>query len=250
MGKKLEGKVALVTGASKGIGAGIARRLAAEGAAVVVNYATSREGADRVVEEIAAAGGRATAVQADLSKEGDVARLFEEAKAAYGRLDVLVNNAGVYEFASLDQITAERYRWIFDLNVLGLLLATQKAAELFGEGGGSVINVSSGVAILNPAQTTVYTASKAAVDAISRTLAKELGPRGIRVNSLSPGMTATEGFQAAGFAGGEFEQAMVAQTPLGRIGQPDDVATVAAFLASDDAGWVTGQVLQVSGGVV
>ncbi len=250
MSKRLEGKVALVTGASKGIGAEIAKHLAAEGASVVVNYASSKEGADQVVEAIVAAGGKATAVQADVSKEEEIARLLEATQTAYGRLDVLVNNAGVFAFAPLEGVTVQEFRRQFDLNVLGLLLASQKAAALFGEGGGSIINVSSSITALAPPQSAVYTATKAAVDAITRVLAKELGPRGIRVNSLSPGMVETEGFHAAGFAGSDMERGVVAQTPLGRIGQPDDIGKVAAFLASDDAGWVTGQILQVAGGAV
>lgn len=250
MSKKLEGKVALVTGASKGIGAGIAKDLAAEGAKVVVNYASSREGADRVVAEIVAAGGEAVAVQADVSNEADLDRLFADTMTAYGRLDVLVNNAGTYTWMPLEQIDTAAFHRMFDLNVLGLLLASQKAAAAFGEAGGSIINISSGITKLNPATGTVYAATKAAVDTISRSLAKELGPRGIRVNSLSPGMVETEGAHAAGFIGSDFEKGAIAQTPLGRIGQPDDIASVATFLASEDAKWVTGQVLQVSGGVV
>jgi 3-oxoacyl-[acyl-carrier protein] reductase len=250
MSKRLEGKVALVTGASKGIGAAIAKSLAADGAKVVVNYATSREGADRIVGEIVAAGGEAIAVQADVSNEADLDRLFDQTKRAYGRLDILVNNAGVYSFAPLEHIDKELFNRLFDLNVYGLLLASQKAAAAFDEKGGSIVNISSGAAKITPATSTVYSASKAAVDAISGALAKELGPRGIRVNSLSPGMVETEGVHAAGFLGTDFERGMIAQTPLGRIGQPDDIGTVAAFLASDDAKWITGQVLQVSGGVL
>ena len=249
MDKRLEGKVALVTGASKGIGAEIARRLGADGARVVVNYATSKEGADRVVAEIVAAGGEAVAAQADVSKEADLDRLFAEAKAAYGRLDVLVNNAGVYAYSPLEAIDAASFHRMFDLNVLGLLLATQRAAAMM-ENGGSVVNVSSVVVALSPATLTVYTATKAAVDAISRSLAKELGPRGIRVNSLSPGLVETEGTHAAGAIGSDTEKGTIAMTPLGRIGQPDDIAGVASFLASADAKWVTGQVLNASGGVV
>jgi 3-oxoacyl-[acyl-carrier protein] reductase len=250
MSKRLEDKVALVTGASKGIGAAIAKSLAADGAKVVVNYASSREGADRVVGEIVAAGGEAIAVQADVANEADLDRLFDQTKRAYGRLDILVNNAGIYSFGPLDQIDKESFNRMFDLNVLGLLLASQKAAATFDEKGGSIVNISSGVVKLNTAMSTVYTASKAAVDAISGTLAKELGPRGIRVNSLSPGMVETEGVHAAGFLGTDFERGIVAQTPLGRIGQPDDIASVATFLVSDDAKWITGQVLHVSGGVL
>lgn len=250
MSKRLEGKVALVTGASKGIGAEIAKHLAAEGASVVVNYASSKEGADRVVGEIVAAGGRATAVGADVSNEADLDRMFAETASTYGRLDVLVNNAGIYGFSPLDAVTGEEFDRQFGLNVRGLLLATKRAAAAFGDSGGSVINISSGVVKLSPATGTIYTATKAAVDAISRSLGKELGPRGIRVNSLSPGMVETEGAHSAGFMGSDMERMVVAQTPLGRVGQPDDIATVAAFLASEDAKWITGQVLQVSGGVV
>ena len=247
---KLEGKVALVTGASKGIGAAIAKGLAAEGARVVVNYASSREGADRVVAEIVGLGGEAVAAQADVSSEADLDRLFAETKAAYGRLDVLVNNAGVYGFAPLEAITSGEFHRMFDLNVLGLLLASQKAAAAFDEAGGSIVNIGSGIVKLNPAAGTVYTATKAAVDAISISLAKELGPRGIRVNSLSPGMVDTEGARTLGVIGSEMERASVAQTPLGRVGEPDDIASVATFLASQDARWITGQVIQVSGGAV
>ncbi|RYG38119.1 glucose 1-dehydrogenase [bacterium] len=250
MSKRLEGKVALVTGASKGIGAGIAKSLAADGAKVVVNFASSREGADRVVSEIVAAGGEAVAVHADVSSEADLDRLFAETKSAYGRLDFLVNNAGIFSFGALADIEKVAFNRMFDINVLGLLLASQKAAAAFDERGGSILNISSGVVKQNPAMGSVYTASKAAVDAISATLAKELGPRGIRVNSLSPGMVETEGVHTAGFLGTDFERGMIAQTPLGRIGQPDDISTVAAFLASDDAKWVTGQVLQVNGGAL
>ena len=240
----------MVTGASKGIGAGIAKSLAAEGAKVVVNYASSREGADRVVAAIAAAGGQAVAVQADVSKEADLDRLFAETESAYGKLDILVNNAGIYGFSPLEAIDAESFHRMFDLNVLGLLLASQKAAAAFGDAGGSIVNISSGVVKLNLATTTVYTATKAAVDAVSGTLAKELGPRGIRVNSISPGMVETEGVHAAGFIDSDLAKTNVAQTPLGRMGQPDDIASVTAFLVSDEARWITGQVLQVSGGAV
>lgn len=250
MSRRLENQVALVTGASKGIGAAIAKSLAAEGAKVVVNYATSRDGADRVVQDIVAAGGSAVAVQADVSRGEDLDRLFAETLAAYGQLDILVNNAGIYDFYPIDKVEADSFHRMFDLNVLGVLLATQKAVAVFPEGRGNVINISSGVVKLTPAMSTVYTATKAAVDAITATLAKELGPRGIRVNTLSPGMVETEGAHAAGFLGSDFERNMIAQTPLGRIGQPDDIAPVAVFLASDEAKWVTGQVVQVSGGIV
>jgi 3-oxoacyl-[acyl-carrier protein] reductase len=246
---KLTGKVAVVTGASKGIGAGIAKGLAAEGASVVVNYASSREGADRVVAEITARGGKAIAVQGDVSKTGDVKRVFAEAAKAYGKLDVLVNNAGVYAFAPLEAITEDEFHRQFNTNVLGLILATQEAEKHFGPEGGSVINIGSAVTDLNIPQTAVYTATKGAVTSITQVLSKELGPKKIRVNSINPGMVETEGVHAAGFIGGELESQTVAQTPLGRIGQPDDITPVAVFLASADSGWLTGEVLVASGGV-
>ncbi len=245
---KLAGKVAVVTGASKGIGAGIAKAMADAGAAVVVNYAGGKEGADRVVAEIAAAGGRAAAVQADVSKAADVARLFAEAKRLYGRLDVLVNNAGVYEFAQIGEVTEAHFHRLFDINVLGLLLATQEAVKLFGEDGGSVINISSVVSRITPPGLAVYSATKGAVDAITTSLAKELGGRKIRVNAINPGAIDTEGSRAIGMDG-EMANAMIAQTPLGRIGKPEDIAPVAVFLASDDARWTTGETLIVSGGM-
>ncbi|AHF93150.1 dehydrogenase of unknown specificity [Opitutaceae bacterium TAV1] len=246
---KLAGKTALVTGASKGIGAAIARHLAAAGATVVVNYASSREAAERVVSTITAAGGKAIAMQADVSKKPDIDRLFSEAKAAFGRIDILVNNAGIFDFAPLAEVTETHFHRQFDLNVLGLLLASQQAAAQFDpEAGGVIINISSLVSTAAPAGASVYSATKAAVDAISRSLAKELGPRRIRVNSLNPGMVETEGFHAAGFEGSDFQKDVVSRTPLGRIGQPDDIGRVAVFLASDDSGWVTGQSLPVSGG--
>lgn len=246
--KKLQGKVALVTGASKGIGAAIARHLAAEGAAVVVNYATSREGADRVVNDIVAGGGKAIAVQANVAKEADVRKLFAEAKKAFGTLDVLVNNAGIYEFLPLENVTTEHFHKQFDLNVLGLILASQEAAKLFGDKGGSIINISSVVATASPPTGSVYSATKAAVDAVTGSLSKELGPKKIRVNSVNPGMVATEGLHAAGFKDSDFEKQIVAQTPLGRIGIPDDIAPAVVFLASDQASWITGQTLHISGG--
>lgn len=244
----LAGRVAIVTGASKGIGASIAEHLAEAGAAVVVNYASSRSGAERVVEAIAGKGGRAIAVQADLSKELDVRRLFAEAIKAFGRLDIVVNNAGIYEFLPLEQVTAEHFHRQFDLNVLGLLLACQEAARRFGPEGGSIINISSVVATAAPATGAVYSATKAAVDAVTRSLAKELGPRGIRVNSVNPGMVETEGVHAAGFASGDFRTAVEAATPLGRIGQPGDIAPAVVFLASDAARWITGETLHIAGG--
>jgi 3-oxoacyl-[acyl-carrier protein] reductase len=246
---KLANKVALVTGASKGIGAGIAKALAADGASVVVNYSTSKEGADKVVAEIKAKGGKAVAVQGDFSKKEDIGKVFAEVKKNFGRLDTLVNNAGVYNFAPLDQVTSEEYHRIFDLNVLGLLLASKESLKYFGPEGGSIINIGSVVSSLTPPGTSVYTATKGAVDAITHVLAKELGPKKIRVNSINPGMVETEGVHAAGFIGSDFEKNAVAQTPLGRIGQPQDIATVAAFLASDDSAWLTGELLKAGGGL-
>jgi 3-oxoacyl-[acyl-carrier protein] reductase len=246
---KLTSKVAVVTGASKGIGAGIAKGLAAEGAAVVVNYASSKEGAERVVSEIKAKGGKAVAIQGDVSKAKDVQRLFADTKKAFGRLDVLVNNAGVYGFAPLEQITEEQFHRMFDTNVLGLILATQEAAKHFGADGGSVINIGSVASSLTAPTTSVYTATKGAVDAVTRTLAKELGPRKIRVNSINPGVVETEGAHAAGVMGSDFQKGFEAQTPLGRIAQPSDIAPVAVFLASQDSAWVTGETLLASGGL-
>jgi 3-oxoacyl-[acyl-carrier protein] reductase len=248
MSGKLAGKVAVVTGASKGIGAEIAAHLAAAGAAVVVNYASSKSGADRVVADIEKQGGKAVAVQADLSKSADVQRLFAETKKAYGKVDILVNNAGIYQFAPLAEITAEHFHRQFDLNVLGLILATQEAAKLMGEGG-SVINISSVVATYTPPNASVYSATKAAVDAITKSLSKELGPRKIRVNSVNPGMVETEGTTSAGITESEMRTQTEASTPLGRIGQPQDIAPVVLFLASPDSGWITGESLFVSGGV-
>jgi 3-oxoacyl-[acyl-carrier protein] reductase len=245
---KLQGKVAVVTGSSKGIGAAIAEHLAAEGASVVVNYAASKAGADAVVQRIKDKGGAAVAVQADVSKPDDVKRLFAQTKSAYGKLDVLVNNAGVYEFAPLDSITPEHFHKQFNLNVLGLLLATQEAVKLMGPTGGSVINVSSIVGPMPVENASVYSATKAAVDAVTIALSKELGPKKIRVNSLNPGMVETEGLHAAGIAESDFRKTVEAQTPLGRIGRPEDIARVAVFYASDDAGWVTGQTLVLAGG--
>ena len=245
--KKLAGKVAVVTGASKGIGASIAKHLAAEGASVVVNFASSKTGADKVVGEITSQGGRAIAVQADVAKKTDIERLFAETKSAFGRLDVLVNNAGIYEFAPLEQVTEEHFHKQFNLNVLGLILTTQEALKQFPTTS-SIINVSS-VAGISPAPGgSVYSATKAAVDAVTKSLARELGARKIRVNSINPGMVETEGVHAAGIAESDFRKQVEAQTPLGRIGQPQDIATVATFLASADSAWITGEVLLVSGG--
>ena len=248
MSKKLAGKVAVVTGASKGIGAAIARHLAAEGAAVVVNYSSSKEGAERVVAEITGKGGKAVAVQANVAKQAEIRRLFSATREAFGRLDVLVNNAGIYEFAPLEAITPEHFHKHFDLNVLGLILATQEAAKHFGPEGGSVVNVSSVVSTLGVPNASVYSATKAAVDAVTRSLAKELGPRKVRVNSINPGMVETEGLQAAGISESEMRRQTEAQTPLGRIGQPQDIAPAAVFLASDDSGWITGETLYIAGG--
>jgi 3-oxoacyl-[acyl-carrier protein] reductase len=246
---KLKGKVAVVTGASKGIGAAIAKSLAAEGASVVVNYSSSKEGADKVVAAITAKGGKAVSVQGDVAKPADVQKIFSETKKAFGRLDVLVNNAGVYQFAPLEQITEDHFHQHFNTNVLGLLLATQEAAKHFGAEGGSVINIGSAVSQITPPASAVYTATKGAVDAVTRVLAKELGPRKIRVNSINPGIVETEGTHSGGFIGGDLEKNLVAQTPLGRIGQPDDIAPTAVFLASGDSGWLTGETLLLSGGV-
>ncbi len=246
---KLTNEVAIVTGGSKGIGAGIARSLAAEGAAVVVNYASSKEDADRVVAEITGKGGKALAVQGDVSKASDVQRLFAETKRAFGRLDVLVNNAGVYQFAALGEITGEQFHRQFNTNVLGVLLATQEALRLFGPEGGSVINIGSSASRLTPPATVVYSATKGAVDAVTQVLAKELGPKKIRVNSINPGMVETEGVRAAGFIGSDFQKQFEAQTPLGRIAQPDDIAPIAVFLASSDSGWLTGETVLASGGL-
>jgi 3-oxoacyl-[acyl-carrier protein] reductase len=245
---KLTGKVAVVTGASKGIGASIAEHLAAEGAAVVVNYASSKAGADEVVKRITAKGGKAIAAQADVSKPADIERLFTETKKAFGKLDILVNNAGVYEFAPLGTVTPEHFHKQFNLNVLGLILTTQEAVKMIGEGGGSIINISSVVGPMPAPSGSVYSATKAAVDAVTVSLSKELGPRKIRVNSLNPGLILTEGLHSAGIDEGEFRTNVESQTPLGRVGQPDDVAHAAVFFASDDAGWITGQSLLVSGG--
>jgi len=249
MSKKLAGKVAVVTGASKGIGAAIAKRLADEGAAVVVNYSSSKEGAERVVAEITRNGGRAVAVRANVAKPAEIPRLFAAATEAFGRLDVLVNNAGVYEFVPLEGITAEHFHRLFDLNVLGLILATQEAAKHFGPDGGSVVNVSSVASTQAPASASVYSATKAAVDAVTRSLAKELGPRKVRVNSINPGMVETEGVRAAGLDQSEWRKQLEAQTPLGRIGQPDDIAPAVAFLASSDSGWITGETMYLAGGL-
>jgi 3-oxoacyl-[acyl-carrier protein] reductase len=246
---RLKNKVAVVTGASKGIGAGIAKSLAAEGASVVVNYASSKEGADRVVAEIVENGGKAVAVQGDVSKAADVRRIFAETKKAFGTLDVLVNNAGVYEFAVLEEITEEQFHRQFNTNVLGLLLTTQEAVKQFGAEGGSIINIGSTASSLTPPTTVVYTATKGAVDAVTHVLAKELGPKKIRVNSINPGVVDTEGARAIGVIGSDFQKQFEAQTPLGRIAQPEDIGPIAVFLASADSGWLTGETLLASGGL-
>lgn len=245
--KKLAGKTAVVTGASKGIGASIAKYLAAEGASVVVNYASSKTGADKVVAEIIAKGGKAIAVQADVAKKTDIDRLFAETKKAFGAVDVLVNNAGVYEFLPLDQITEEHFHRQFNLNVLGLLLTTQEAVRQFSSLS-SIINISSVVSTSPAPGGSVYSATKAAVDAVTKSLARELGPRKIRVNSINPGMIETEGIHAVGFAESDFRKQIEVETPLGRIGQPDEIGSVAVFLASPDSGWITGETVHVAGG--
>jgi len=243
----LKGKVAVVTGASKGIGAAIAKRLSASGAAVVVNYSSSKEDADRVVADIKANGGRAIAVKGDVAKAADLERLFAETKKAFGTLDVLVNNAGVYKFVPLEEITEEEFHRQFNINVLGTILATKEAAKHFGRKGGSVINISS-TASAGEAEAAIYSGTKGAIDAITRALAAELGPRKIRVNAIAPGGVETEGTHSSGIIGSDFEKAMIARTALGRIGQPDDIARVTVFLASDDSGWLTGERLTASGG--
>jgi 3-oxoacyl-[acyl-carrier protein] reductase len=246
--RRLEDKVAIVTGASKGIGASIARHLAREGAAVVVNYASSRDGADRVVDEITRDGGRAIAVKADVGKRAEVEHLFAETASAFGRVDILVNNAGVYEFSPLEDVTEEHFRRQFDLNVLGPLLASQQAVKHFGPGGGRIINVSSIASTLTLANSSVYNATKAALDAVTRTLAKELGVRNIRVNAINPGMVETEGLRAASFDE-DFRKHVESRTPLGRIGQTQDIAPAAVFLASDESSWITGETLVIAGGL-
>ncbi|WP_183574616.1 glucose 1-dehydrogenase [Mucilaginibacter sp. X5P1] len=247
--KKLANKVAVITGASKGIGAGIAKHLAAAGASVVVNYASAKADADKVVAEITANGGKAIAVQGNVSSEADITRLFEETKKAFGAVDILVNNAGVYKFGSIEELNAEDFHTQFNTNVLGLLLTTQGAVKNFNENGGSIINIGSAVTAITPPGSSIYTATKGAVDAITHVLAKELGGKKIRVNSINPGMVETEGTHTAGFIGSDFAAEIVKTTPLGRIGQPDDIAEVAVFLASEDSRWLTGELLLASGGV-
>jgi 3-oxoacyl-[acyl-carrier protein] reductase len=245
---KLSGKVAIVTGASKGIGAAIAKSLAAEGASVVVNYASSKEGAGKVVEAIKAGGGKAVAVKGDVSKAADAKAVVDAAIKTFGRLDILVNNAGVYEMKPLEEVTEEHFHKTFDINVLGLLLVSKEAAKHLGKGG-SIVNIGSGVTRLTPPGSAVYTATKGAVDAITGVLSRELGPKGIRVNSVNPGMVETEGAHTAGFIGSSFQDWATSGTPLGRIGQPQDIAGVVTFLATDDAGWLTGQQLRASCGM-
>jgi 3-oxoacyl-[acyl-carrier protein] reductase len=247
---KLANQVAVVTGASKGIGAAIAKALAAEGASVVVNYASSKEGADHIVGEIAASGGDAIAVHGDVSKQADIAQLFAETKKTYGKVNILVNNAGIYQFGSLDEITEEHFHKHFNLNVLGVLLTTREAVKLMGPEGGSIINISSVVSTTHPANAAVYVASKAAIDAITIVLSRELGPRNIRVNTISPGMVETEGVRAAGFLESDFRKGIEALSSLGRIAQPDDIAPTAVYLASCDSKFLTGETIRLSGGIL
>ena len=246
---KLTDKVAIVTGASKGIGASIAKHLAAEGAAVVVNYASGKADAERVVAEITSNGGKAVAVQASVARQSDIDRLFSETKKAFGRLDILVNNAGIYEFGPIEQVTEASFHKHFDTNVLGLILASKAAASHFDSTGGSIVNVSSLASTATPPNTSIYSATKGAVDAVTRSLAKELGPRNIRVNAVNPGVVNTEGFRAAGFEESDFRKEAEGRTPLGRIGVPDDIAPAAVFLASSDSRWITGETLVVAGGL-
>ena len=247
--KKLTNKVAVVTGASKGIGAEIAKSLASEGAAVIVNYSSSKEGAEKIVAEIVKNGGRALAVQGDVAKQADVDRIFSEAHKAYGGVDVLVNNAGIYQFGAIEDVTVEEFNRQFNTNVLGLLLVTKSAVKSFGDKGGSIINISSTVTRITPPASAIYTGTKGAVDSITQVLSKELGARNIRVNAINPGIVETEGTHTAGFIGSDFHKNAVSQTPLGRTGQPNDIAPIAVFLASDDSRWLTGETIIASGGV-
>jgi 3-oxoacyl-[acyl-carrier protein] reductase len=249
LSKKLDGKVAVVTGASKGIGASIARLFAAEGAAVVVDYRSSKADAEHVVGEITSKGGKGLAVHADVTKEVDIRRLFAEANEAFGALDILVNNAGFFEFLPLESVTAEHFHTQFDLNVLGMILASREALRYFGPAGGSIVNISSVTATWTPPGASVYSATKAAVNALTQSLAKELAPRRIRVNAISPGMVETEGLHAAGIAESDFRKQHELEVPLGRIGQPQDIAPAAVYLASTDSAWVTGETLTIAGGV-
>jgi 3-oxoacyl-[acyl-carrier protein] reductase len=246
---KLNGKVAVVTGASKGIGAGIAKQFAAEGAAVVVNYASSKQDADRVVDQISKGGGKAVAIQGNVAKKAEVERLFAEAEKAFGKIDIVVNNAGVYEFVPLEEATEQQFHRMFDTNVLGMLLSTQEALKHLNPEGGSIINIGSLASVLTPPTAVIYNATKGAVDAITRTLAKELGPRKIRVNAIRPGMVITEGVVTGGFHESEFRTMLESQTPLGRVGQTDDIAPAAVFFASDDSKWITGETLLIAGGL-
>ena len=247
--RKLDGKVAVVTGASKGIGAGIAKQFAAEGASVVVNYASAKQDADRVVDEIIKRGGKAIAIQGNVANKAEVERLFAETEKAFGKVDILVNNAGVYEFVPLEEATEEQFHRMFNVNVLGMLLATQKALNHFNSDGGSIINIGSLASSLTPPTAVVYNATKGAVDAITRTLAKELGPRKIRVNSINPGMVITEGAVAGGYTEGDMRKMFESQTPLGRVGETEDIAPAAIFFASDDSEWITGETLLIAGGL-
>jgi len=247
--KKLNGKVAIVTGASKGIGAGIAKELASEGASVLVNYVSAKQDADRVVDEISKSGGKAIALQGNVAKKADVERLFAEAEKALGKVDILVNNAGVYEFVPLEEISEQQFHRMFDTNVLGKLLATQEALKRFNPAGGSIVNIGSLASVLTPPTGVIYNATKGAVDAITRTLAKELGPRKIRVNAIRPGMVITDGVITGGFHESDFRTMLESQTPLGRIGQTDDIAPAAVFFASDDSKWITGETLIIAGGL-
>ena len=248
MSSKLKGKVAIVTGASKGIGAAVAKSLAAEGASVVVNYSSSKEGADRVVAAIEKGGGTAVAIGANVSRKNEIERLFAETKKNFGRLDIVVNNAGIYEFAPIEAVTEEHFHKQFDLNVLGLILASQQAAKHFGPEGGSIVNISSIVSTGRIPYSTVYSATKAAVDAATRALSAELGPRKIRVNAINPGMVDTEGYRSAGINESDLRKQVEAQTPLGRIGTPEDIAPAVVFFASSDSAWITGESLYITGG--
>ncbi len=246
---RLNGKVAVVTGASKGIGAGIAKEFAEAGASVVVNYASDKQGADRVVDEITKRGGKAITIQGNVAKKADVEKLFAEAEKAFGKIDIVVNNAGVYEFMPLEQISEQQFHRMFDTNVLGILLITQEGLKHFNANGGSIINISSLASSLTPPTGVIYNATKAAVDAITRTLAKELGPRKIRVNSINPGMVVTEGVLAGGYAEGDMRKTFESLTPLGRIGETEDIAPAALFFASDGSAWITGETLVIAGGL-
>jgi 3-oxoacyl-[acyl-carrier protein] reductase len=246
---KLNGKVAVVTGASKGIGAGIAKHFAAEGASVVVNYASSKTDADKVVDEITKRGGKAVAVQGNVAKKAEVEKLFAASEKTFGKIDILVNNAGVYEFMPLEEVSEQQFHRMFDTNVLGTLLATQEALKHFNSDGGSVINIGSLASSLTPPTGVIYNATKAAVDAITRTLAKELGPRKIRVNAINPGMVITDGVISAGFHESDMRKMFESQTPLGRVGETEDIAPAAVFFASDDSAWITGETLVIAGGL-